>query len=448
MDANIHSDVHVEEQNSPVIDKEYLLAVFDGIKATVHITDKRKREVATSCLVKELDLVKDRIVVIEKALKLRYQESSEDSVQQLCYKQHELGGSKNVSAVSDVFHQVVASETHHCPGEGLGFIYANSQDQFSVSQLLQVATNEKYGPVVDCTQLEGSVGFDNVLDPGCKDEFGYDNDQEGLVKVIDDLCIEEHISGNVVDAKVVDEKVLDDKVLDEKVLDAKVVDEKGQAISRLTTTEDQQPPSDHQVHAGVGVDVHVDDVQLDADWAIAGLYFCPLVMGKDVPFWPANGVKYPVPWTEVDRVFIPINQPKKHYCLAVLHIMAELITLYDNLGVLPIKKRKWWKKIRLTFKNVIPTYLDECGVLKAKCISFETYKIKFEVVDNVPTQGDAYEDCGVWVCIFLHRLCQNLPISTDHALVHVGLAYREHMVEYLWKYRLPEQRFKSIGNFN
>nr|GFA31564.1 hypothetical protein [Tanacetum cinerariifolium] len=224
MDANIHSSVHVEEQNSPVMDKEDLLVVFDGIEAKVHIIDKRKGEVATSCLVKELDLVKDRIAVIEKALKLRYQESSEDSVQQLCYKQHELGGSKSVSAVSDVFHQVVTSETHHCPGEGY-------------------------------------VGFDNVLDPGCKDEFGDDNDQEGLVKLVDDLCIEEQISGNVVDAKVVDKKVLDDKVLNDKVLDAKVVDEKGQAISRLTATKGQQPPFDHQVYAGVGVDVHVDDVQ-------------------------------------------------------------------------------------------------------------------------------------------------------------------------------------------
>nr|GEY73405.1 hypothetical protein [Tanacetum cinerariifolium] len=36
-------------------------------------------------------------------------------------------------------------------------------------------------------------------------------------------------------------------------------------------------------------------VEPDADWAIVSPYFCPLVMGKDVPFWPANGVKYPVP---------------------------------------------------------------------------------------------------------------------------------------------------------
>ncbi|GKD78400.1 hypothetical protein Tco_1341021, partial [Tanacetum coccineum] len=196
--TNIHSNVHVEDQNSPIMDKEDLLADFDGIKATLHIIDKRKGKVATSCLEKELDLVKDKIAMLEKAFKLRYQDNSEDSVQQVCYKQHELSGSKSVSAVLDVFHQVVASETHDCAGEGSGFIYADSQDKFSVLQLLQVAINEKSGPVVDCTQLEvdnkidwclpnmnqpfsqsqiyGSVGFENMLDPGCKDELADDND--------------------------------------------------------------------------------------------------------------------------------------------------------------------------------------------------------------------------------------------------------------------------------
>ncbi|GJT03625.1 ulp1 protease family, C-terminal catalytic domain-containing protein [Tanacetum coccineum] len=186
--------------------------------------------------------------------------------------------------------------------------------------------------------------------------------------------------------------------------------------------------------------------KLDDDWAIAGSYLCALVMRGEVPFWPANRVKYPVPWTEVDRVFIPINEPKKHYCLAVLHIMSGVITLYDSLGVPSIEHRDWWKKIRLAFEAVIPTYLDDCGVLKAKCTSIETYKVKFEVADNVPIQGNAYGDFGVWVCIFLHRLCQNLPVSTDHDPTHVGLAYREHMVDYLWKYKIPEPRFKSTAN--
>ncbi|GKE63656.1 ulp1 protease family, C-terminal catalytic domain-containing protein, partial [Tanacetum coccineum] len=113
----------------------------------------------------------------------------------------------------------------------------------------------------------------------------------------------------------------------------------------------------------------------------------------NVPFWPANGIKYPVPWTEVDRVFIPINEPKTHYCLVVLHIMSGVITLYDSLGVPPIEKRDWWKEIRLAFQSVIPTYLDECGVLKAKCLSLETYKLKFKVLKNVPIQGKRTRDC-------------------------------------------------------
>ncbi|GKF46795.1 ulp1 protease family, C-terminal catalytic domain-containing protein [Tanacetum coccineum] len=154
--------------------------------------------------------------------------------------------------------------------------------------------------------------------------------------------------------------------------------------------------------------------QPDDDWAIASPYFCALLMRGKVPFCPANGVKYPIPWTEVDRVFIPINKPKKHYFLGVLDIMSGVITLYDSLGVPPIEHIDWWKKMRLAFEAVIPTYLDECGVLKAKCISIETYKVKFEVADNVSLQGNASRDCGVWVCIFLHCLCQNLLVSTDH----------------------------------
>nr|GFB16345.1 hypothetical protein [Tanacetum cinerariifolium] len=235
-DAKIYSDVLVEDQNSPIIDKEDLLAEYDGIKVKNHIIDKRKGEVATSCLEKELDLVKEKTAVIKKALKLRYQDRFKDFVQQVCYKQHELGGSKSTSAVSDVFHQVVASETYDCTGECSDFIYAESQYKFSIPQLLQLAINEKSRPIVDCTQLEEwSVGFDNVLDPGCKDELANDNDQEGLVKLVDIMSTKEHISANI-------------------------LDEKGQASPRLTAMKVQQPPSDHHVYAEVCVDVHVDHV--------------------------------------------------------------------------------------------------------------------------------------------------------------------------------------------
>nr|GEY79099.1 hypothetical protein [Tanacetum cinerariifolium] len=47
--------------------------------------------------------------------------------------------------------------------------------------------------------------------------------------------------------------------------------------------------------------------------------------------------------------------------------------------------------------------------------------------------------------LFDKRLCQNLSVSNDHDPIHVRLAYWEHMVDYIWKYMIPEQRFKSIA---
>nr|GEZ14739.1 hypothetical protein [Tanacetum cinerariifolium] len=109
--------------------KEHVLAEFDAIKATINIIDKRKGEVSTSCLEKELDIVKDRIAILEKCFKLRYHDTSKDFVKQVCYKQHDFHYSKSDSAVSDVFHQEVASEKRDWPGEASGFIYAQSQDK-------------------------------------------------------------------------------------------------------------------------------------------------------------------------------------------------------------------------------------------------------------------------------------------------------------------------------
>ncbi|GJR32440.1 hypothetical protein Tco_1108672 [Tanacetum coccineum] len=199
-DSNILSDVHVEDQNSPYtnMDKEHLLAEFDGIKATVHIIDKRKGDVGNS---------------------------SEDSVKQVCDKPHELVGSKSDSAVSDVCHQDVGSEKHDFPGEGSSFIYTESQDKYSVSQLLQLASNEKSGPVVDSTQLE----VDNQIDWGmlvliiCW--IPDDNVEEGLVKLVDMLSMEE----NILECK------LDEKEDAELEVDRAT----GQASTPLTSTEVQ-----------------------------------------------------------------------------------------------------------------------------------------------------------------------------------------------------------------
>ncbi|GJV40219.1 phospholipase-like protein [Tanacetum coccineum] len=213
-----------DEQSPKKITTYNLYDFVLSFKAIADIIDKRKGEVSTSCLEKELDIVKDRIAVLEKCFKLRYQDTSKDSVKQVCYKQHDFHCSKSDSAVSDVLHQEVASKKRDWPGEASGFIYAESQEKYSVSQLLQLVSNEKSGPVFDCTQLEvdtpidwslpnlnepfsqsqicGSVGFDDMLDPRCKDHQLNDNVQKCLVNPVDMMCGELNKSDDKFDETV------------------------------------------------------------------------------------------------------------------------------------------------------------------------------------------------------------------------------------------------------
>nr|GEX08819.1 ulp1 protease family, C-terminal catalytic domain-containing protein [Tanacetum cinerariifolium] len=172
-----------------------------------------------------------------------------------------------------------------------------------------------------------------------------------------------------------------------------------------------------------------------ADWAIASSYFYGFVMRGDIPGWVCNKVRYLVMWENIKQVFFSINEPKKHYYLDVLHIKTGVITLYYSLFSEAVETRKWWIKMRKTFKKYIPSYLQEWGILDAKGIPLESYNINFVVGKDVPIQGDAYGDCGVWVCIFLYRLIHKMAVSAKDLQI-VRLAYREHMFDYFWKYKI------------
>nr|GEX32006.1 hypothetical protein [Tanacetum cinerariifolium] len=212
---------------------------------TIDIIDKRKGKVSTSCLEKELDIVKDRIAMLEKCFKLRYHDTSEDSV----------------NAVSDVSHQEVASEKRDWPGEASGFIYAESQDnkdhQLNDNILIGLVkpidmmcgevkkSDDKLdetldvGVIINCSTLQsspplnamdyqdsqptdkGSVGFDDMMDPGGKDQALNDNVSKGLVKLDDTMSGEDNIDykldetvagGVIVDRATLKEPYQTDKV--------------------------------------------------------------------------------------------------------------------------------------------------------------------------------------------------------------------------------------------
>ncbi|GJT18655.1 phospholipase-like protein [Tanacetum coccineum] len=118
-----------------------------------------------------------------------------------------------------------------------------------------------------------------------------------------------------------------------------------------------------------------------------------------------------------DNVYFPVNEPKKHWCLAELHISSGVVTFYDTL--------------------------------ESKGISVESYEIKY-MFPKVVEQADLYGDCGVWLSLdggsitsgpaimtmpshyFLKLLGFNnhdLPIveaSTGHIIGHTVQVYMEN----------------------
>ncbi|GJU80663.1 hypothetical protein Tco_1283028 [Tanacetum coccineum] len=51
-------------------------------------------------------------------------------------------------------------------------------------------------------------------------------------------------------------------------------------------------------------------------------------------------------------------------------------------------------------------YLVMHGIFDSKGISADHYKITYNYA-SVPFQASLYFDCGIWVCIFIYRLCRN-----------------------------------------
>nr|GEX36439.1 phospholipase-like protein [Tanacetum cinerariifolium] len=106
-----------------------------------------------------------------------------------------------------------------------------------------------------------------------------------------------------------------------------------------------------------------------------------------------------------DKVYFSVNEPKTHWCLAELEIRTGVVTFYDSLG---------WAVMH--------------GIIESKGISADDYKITYKYAD-APFQASLFGDCGIWVCIFIYRLCRNLPLTVDDPL-ETALAYRKMMLEY------------------
>ncbi|GJR84724.1 phospholipase-like protein [Tanacetum coccineum] len=66
-----------------------------------------------------------------------------------------------------------------------------------------------------------------------------------------------------------------------------------------------------------------------------------LLLQNSMPLFYENGDKYATPWSDVDQVFIPINETGQHWCLAYLDILSGLVTFYDRGDTYDYKLCDW-----------------------------------------------------------------------------------------------------------
>ncbi|PWA72869.1 hypothetical protein CTI12_AA265490 [Artemisia annua] len=148
-------------------------------------------------------------------------------------------------------------------------------------------------------------------------------------------------------------------------------------------------------------DIHVDRRPNEADWAVVSPHFSQAILGGVFPTYYSDGVRYPVPRKDVERVFFPVNEPDKHWILAELHIATGVVTFYDLLGLVKSNRRSWWMAMKKDLPLRLISYLNQCGVLKSKSISTDT-------------------------------LSRNEPLEVKDP-VQAALAYRECMLDYYWE---------------
>ncbi|GJV62102.1 phospholipase-like protein [Tanacetum coccineum] len=143
-----------------------------------------------------------------------------------------------------------------------------------------------------------------------------------------------------------------------------------------------------------------------ADWAICGPFFNTFMLGDKMQCCFVDGVTY--------GVYFPINVEDNHWILAEFHIRSGVITFYDSLPPenLIVEDRKWWLDARQLYSNKLPKLLIQSEVMEKKNIDPSNYSISY-------------------------RLLNNLPLEVSNP-TQAGLAYREHLTCFFWKYKIAK----------
>ncbi|GJT62548.1 phospholipase-like protein [Tanacetum coccineum] len=144
-----------------------------------------------------------------------------------------------------------------------------------------------------------------------------------------------------------------------------------------------------------------------------------------------------------DQVYFPVNEPKQHWCLAQLEIHTGVVTFYDLLGWAGGSRRRWWRRMKKVLPEKLTLYLLMHGIFDSKGISADHYKITYNYA-YVSFQALLYGGCGIWVCIFIYRLCHNLPVAVDNDPLETALAYHERMLEFFSNHKILVEKTSSF----
>ncbi|GJR76436.1 phospholipase-like protein [Tanacetum coccineum] len=256
-------------------------------------------------------------------------------------------------------------------GEPLNCYYQESQ-QGSLQNLVKALESE-LEPDVSCLQVDNFdvARFDDAVKDNDEMEHAIDVDNEEGKYCLDDMSIgfEEDKSNGEIKSEI--------DVEDHENIES--------------TEYDSETMAPFTEHIELWVELLWRFRAPDADWALAGPHFCPAILGGGMPVYISKVKGRCVPWTDVEKVYFPLNQPEVHWALAELHLRT--------------------------------------GVLKRKGLLLGDYKITFQFEEKVPHQGSVYGDYGVWVCLLLYRLTHKIPLVFGDPL-QVALAYRKRMLAY------------------
>ncbi|GJT87152.1 ribonuclease H-like domain-containing protein [Tanacetum coccineum] len=281
-------------------------------------------------------------------------------------------------------------------------------------------------------EMEGYMDVDNEEDKSCLDNMSISFEEDKCNREIKvTLYEEEHTemcdTMDTANTKMDLDRFITDVTHTEKMA---VKIEANRSESMNLDSVDKNDPKDVRLqdedimydidlyfHLEILVDLLWHFRALDADWAITCPHFCPSIVGGGMPTYYANNQRYHVPWTDVEKVYFPLNEPQLHWALTELHIRTDMNGVLKIKG-LDVGEIRLTHKVPLVFGDPLQVALAYREQMLAY---FWKYKLLHIYVDDHATKRDdsTHNDLFKSIPVSEH-LSINLEIHELPTLIMMG----------------------------